>query len=235
MVLSGCVVLSAQENYNTLVYEGNRSFDKKNYDAAASKYMNAVKINGKDFTAHYNLGNALYKRKKYDEALAEYQKAESLAKNRNDRVAATYNLGNAYMQSGKAEKAAEYYKKALKQDPYNEKIRKNYEVAMLKKNQQNQQNQKNENNNGKGGNNKDQNNSDNNKGKNPQNGGNGNQNQNKGDGSQSDKNKNQNGNSMPKDLQDAIMNRVKNKEQETARKILNKNSYSEPQSNEKDW
>ena len=28
----------------------------------------------KDFGAHYNLGNSLYKIKKYDEAIAEYQK-----------------------------------------------------------------------------------------------------------------------------------------------------------------
>ena len=33
---------SAQENYNTLVYEGNKAFDKKNYEAASSKYLEAV-------------------------------------------------------------------------------------------------------------------------------------------------------------------------------------------------
>ena len=40
---------------------------------------------------------------------------------------------------------------------------------------------------------------------------------------------------MPIDLEDAILNRVGNKERETAKRILNKNSYSMPQSNEKDW
>jgi tetratricopeptide (TPR) repeat protein len=50
------------------VYEGNQKFNGKDYDGASSKYMEAVKQNNKDFTAHYNLGNALYKSKKYEEA-----------------------------------------------------------------------------------------------------------------------------------------------------------------------
>ena len=75
--------------------------------------------------------------------MAEYKKAEANAKTKQDKMAAHYNLGNAYMQSGNPAKAAEYYKKALKNDPYNEKVRKNYEIAKLKdkENQQSQQNQ----------------------------------------------------------------------------------------------
>jgi ubiquinone biosynthesis protein Coq4 len=55
--------LFGQENYRTLVHEGNQKFDGKDYDGASSKYMEAVKSNDKDFTAHYNMGNALYKSK----------------------------------------------------------------------------------------------------------------------------------------------------------------------------
>ncbi|MEN2434924.1 tetratricopeptide repeat protein [Weeksellaceae bacterium A-14] len=234
--LSALFPLHAQKSYNALIFEGNRAFDSRDYDKASSRYMEAARLKNKDFASHYNLGNALYKSKKYDEALAEYQKAESAAGNSNDKVAASYNMGNAYMQTGKADKAAEYYKKALKQDPYNDRIRKNYEIAMLKqKQQQNQKQQKNrdQNNQNKGKDGKDQ---DKNKNQNNQNGGQDKQNQGKGDGDQPQKkNDENNSGKMPKDLEDAILNRVKNREQETARKILNKNSYSAPQSNEKDW
>ena len=103
-----CCVFPAQDRYNTLVYEGNRAFDKENYESASGKYMEAAKAKVKDFAAHYNLGNALYKQKKYEEAKAEYLKAESLAKNQNDKNAVAYNLGNANMKAGDNKKAAAY-------------------------------------------------------------------------------------------------------------------------------
>ncbi len=40
---------------------------------------------------------------------------------------------------------------------------------------------------------------------------------------------------MPKNLEKAILDKINEKEKETARRILNKNSYSMPESNEKDW
>ncbi|WP_228425899.1 tetratricopeptide repeat protein [Chryseobacterium carnipullorum] len=101
------------------MYEGNQKFNGKDYDGASSKYMEAVKTNDKDFTAHYNLGNALYKSKKYEEAKAEFDKAQKLSQTLPDKTAALITLGNTYMQMNQPEKAADYYKQALKQNPYN--------------------------------------------------------------------------------------------------------------------
>lgn len=237
MVITTCSFFSAQENYNTLVFEGNKDFDKKNYESSSSKYMEAVKLNDKEFTAHYNLGNSLYKRKMYEEAKAEFEKAEKLSNTIPDKAAALYNLGNAHMQTNDSKKAAELYKQALKQDPYNETIRKNYEIAMLKEKEKEEQKKQKDNSGGGGGNdqNKDKNQGQE-KGDTPQNQAGSGQ-KNKGEGEGEDPNKNKTGNSgkMPKDLENSILNRVENKERETAKRILNKNSYSMPQSNEKDW
>ncbi|MDH6250480.1 Ca-activated chloride channel family protein [Chryseobacterium sp. H1D6B] len=225
--------LSGQENYRTLVYEGNKKFNGKDYDGASSKYMEAVESNEKDFTAHYNLGNALYKNKKYEEAKAEFEKAQKLSQTIPDKVAALHNLGNTYIQMNQPEKAAEYYKQSLKQNPYSEATRKNYEIAKLKEKEKQQK--KDQNNSGKGGGGKDQQKSDDQKGDQKQDKGTGQQNQ--GDSQQGkdpDKNQNNEG-KIPKDLENALLDKVNEKEKETARKILNKNSYSMPQSNEKDW
>jgi tetratricopeptide (TPR) repeat protein len=145
---SGC--LFGQESYRTLVYEGNQKFNDKNYEGASSKYMEAVKQNNKDFTAHYNLGNALYKSKKYEEAKAEFEKAKALSQTLPDKAAALHNLGNTYMQMNQPEKAADYYKQSLKQNPKSEATRKNYEIAKLKE-KENQQKKNQQNNSGKGG------------------------------------------------------------------------------------
>lgn len=228
--------LFGQENYRTLVHEGNQKFDGKDYDGASSKYMEAVKSNDKDFTAHYNMGNALYKSKKYEEAKAEFEKAEKLSQTLPDKAAALHNLGNTYMQMSQPEKAADYYKKALKQNPYSEATRKNYEIAKLKEKEKQQKNQEN-NNSGKGGGGSDQNKGEDQKGDKDQkqDQGNGQQNEGKSDqGNNPQQNQNNEGR-MPKNLENAILDKINEKEKETARRILNKNSYSMPQSNEKDW
>ncbi|GEN73721.1 MULTISPECIES: tetratricopeptide repeat protein [Chryseobacterium] len=231
-------ILFGQENYRTLVYEGNQKFNGKDYDGASSKYMEAVKENEKDFTAHYNLGNALYKSKKYEEAKAEFDKAQKLSQTLPDKTAALHNLGNTYMQMNQPEKAADYYKQALKQNPYNEATRKNYEIAKLKEKEK-QQKQKNEqNNSGKGGGGNDQNKNDDQKGDQKdqkQDQGNGQQNEGESEQGNTPKQNQDNEGKMPKNLENAILDKVNEKEKETARRILNKNSYSMPQSNEKDW
>ncbi|QDP85934.1 tetratricopeptide repeat protein [Chryseobacterium sp. SNU WT5] len=234
LMMVGCTFFSAQENYKTLVHKGNQQFNAKNYESSSSKYMEAIKQNDKDFMAHYNLGNSLYKRKMYEEAKAEYEKAEQLSKTFPDKSAALYNLGNSYMQEEDSKKAAELYKQALKQDPYNESIRKNYEIAMLKEKEKKEQKKQQ----GKSGGNGDDKSKDPNQGEDKgdqakTSGGKGQQN--KGDDEGKDPNENSNANSMPKEVENAILNRVGNKERETAKRILNKNSYSTPESNEKDW
>ena len=170
----------------------------------------------------------------YKEANAEYAKAKNFAQSKNDRMAALYNLGNVEMQNSNHQKAAEYYKEALKWDPYNDNARKNYQIAKLKDKEQQQKK-----NGGGGGGGKDGKNpqqQQNEKGQGQQQNGQGNQQQGQGQGNQQNPNQNRNNaGNMPKDLEDAIMKNVEGKEKETARKILNKNSYSMPQSNEKDW
>ena len=226
--------LTAQKSYNALVYEGNKKFDAKEYNASSSKYLEAIAEKNGNYTAHYNLGNALYKNKKYEEATAEYEKAARFTKSKYEKAAALYNLGNVFMQSNNAEKAADFYKQALKQDPYNEAIRKNYEIAMLKdkekKNKQKQDSKKGKGN-GKDQNDKDQSDKGNQK-KDQQNG--------KGD----DKNGSEKGksnqpkkqdNKIPEEAEKMILRDIENKERETARRILNKRANSMPQSNEKDW
>ncbi|NML56171.1 tetratricopeptide repeat protein [Chryseobacterium cheonjiense] len=228
-------LLFGQKNYRTLVYEGNERFNGKDYDGASAKYMEAIKSNDKDFAAHYNLGNALYKSKKYEEAKAEFEKAQRLSQTIPDKAAALHNLGNAYMQMKQPEKAAEFYKQSLKQNPYSEATRKNYEIAKLKE-KENQQKKQQQNNSGKGGGGQNQQKNDDQKGPKDQkqDQGQGQQNQGKGQGNNPDQ-KPDNEGKIPKGLENQILNKVSDKEKETARRILNKNSYSMPESNEKDW
>lgn len=249
----GLIAVKAQESLNTLIFRGNRSFDKQKYGEATSTFSEAVKKNEKDFGAHYNLGNSLYKIKKYDEAIAEYQKAQKNTNNKDEKAASYYNEGNAHLQNGDGEKAVNAYKNALKYDPDNEAILKNLQIAKKKQKQKdNKQNQQNQQQNQQNNQDKNQDNNQNqqgdqnqeNKNNNTKNQPNGNiGDQNKGKGNQGAEKQNQKSepqnpndpNKIPKDLQKLILQRSANQERETAKKLLNKNGYYSPESNTKDW
>mgnify|MGYP003444596075 FL=1 len=253
LIFLGLVTVKAQESLNTLIFRGNRSFDKQKYGEATSTFSEAVKKNEKDFGAHYNLGNSLYKIKKYDEAIAEYQKAQKNTNNKDEKAASYYNEGNAHLQNGDGEKAVNAYKNALKYDPDNEAILKNLQIAKKKQKQKdNKQNQQNQQQNQQNNQNKNQDNNQNqqgdqnqeNKNNNTKNQPNGNiGDQNKGKGNQGAEKQNQKNepqdpnepNKIPKDLQKLILQRSANQERETAKKLLNKNGYYSPESNTKDW
>lgn len=244
----GFITIKAQENYNVLIYKGNKNFDKKKYGEASSSFMEALKQKDKDFGAHYNLGNALYKDKKYEQAITEYQKAQHFTQNPDEKAASFYNQGNAHLQNGDTEKAVNSYKNALKYDPDNKAILKNLQIAKKKKrekeNKQNNQGQQNQQNNQQNQqkNNQDQKGQQNqeNKDQNTKRQNNGNKSVGKEGNQKQETPKNQsqeedNKEKIPKDLQKLILQRSANQERETARKLLNKNGYYSPESNEKDW
>ena len=70
--------------------------------------------------ATYNLGNTIYKSKKYDEAKDKYLASIENAKSKPEKHKAYHNLGNVYMQEKNYSKAIENYKNALKNNPSDE-------------------------------------------------------------------------------------------------------------------
>ena len=81
--------------------------------------------------AEYNLGNTIYKHKKYGEAITNYKNATQTAKNNLQKHKAFHNLGNAYMQDKNYKLAVASYKNALKANSRDEKTR--YNLALAKK------------------------------------------------------------------------------------------------------
>jgi Ca-activated chloride channel family protein len=81
--------------------------------------------------ATYNLGNTIYKNKKYGEAISNYKNAAQTAKNNAQKHKAFHNLGNAYMQDKNYKLAVAAYKNALKANSKDEKTR--YNLALAKK------------------------------------------------------------------------------------------------------
>ena len=54
----------------SLVRKGNRDFAKERYDRSIERYTQALEAAPENFEAAYNLGGALYRTEKYEEAAA---------------------------------------------------------------------------------------------------------------------------------------------------------------------
>jgi Ca-activated chloride channel homolog len=89
-------------------------------------------------------GNAAYQSKKYEDAIAQYQKiTDNNTFQKTDRATANYNLGNAYCKLQKWQEAVDSYTKSLAQNP--NAIHAKYNLCYAKQKLQQQKKEKNKN------------------------------------------------------------------------------------------
>ncbi|MBR4155364.1 MAG: tetratricopeptide repeat protein, partial [Bacteroidales bacterium] len=119
---------------------GNKDFKNGNYSEAEVNYRKSL---DKEYNpkAQFNLGDALYEQKNYEEAAKAFSGVTERNISKNIEADAFYNLGNTLMAQEKYGEAFESYKKALKVNPDDEDARYNLEYARWKMIQQQQQQQ----------------------------------------------------------------------------------------------
>lgn len=125
------------------IREGNELFNKQDFEKAEVEYRKAAAKKENSFEAAFNMADALYKQKKYDEALKQFS---ALAEKENDkkRLGEIYhNIGNTLLAMEKTNESIEAYKESLRNNPTSEATKYNLEFARHKQ-QQNQQNQQNQ-------------------------------------------------------------------------------------------
>lgn len=147
MLFASCsiCVFAQQEARNVRL--GNRQYRDSSYVDAEVEYRKALERNPKSFEGLYNLGNALFKQEKYDEALEQYKAAAAVAGDDKGRLSAVnHNIGNSLCAKQQYAEAVEAYKASLKQNPKDNETRYNlaYAQEMCKQQQQQQQNQQNQ-------------------------------------------------------------------------------------------
>ena len=133
--------ISFSQSIQKEIIKGNDAYKKKQYNEAAGAYQKALK-KSPDATAYYNLGNALYKTDKLDEALKSYDNTVQNSKSYSLKENAYYNGGVVLQKQNKLPECIKAYKNALKIDPNDEEARQNLERAMQQLKQQQKQDQK---------------------------------------------------------------------------------------------
>ncbi len=131
---------SFAQNANETIKKGNDAYKKNEYETATKKYSEVVQKNENNATAQFNLGNALYKTEKKDDAVNAFEKANATLVKPAEKSNALYNKGVVLQGNKKLEECIVSYKNALKLNPNNEDARHNLQLA-LKKQQQEKQKQ----------------------------------------------------------------------------------------------
>ena len=129
-------VSTSAQNEKGLIKKGNEAYEKMEYDNAITNYQQATTKNPANPTAQYNLGNALYKNKKTDEAVQAYENALSNVTSNADKAKAYYNKGVVLQNDKKLPECIEAYKNALKLNPQDEDARQNLQKALLQQKEQ---------------------------------------------------------------------------------------------------
>lgn len=131
--------ISAQTAHKSLRY-GDNSYKTGDYSDAEINYRRALE---KENAAQskYNLGNAIYKQGRYEEAIPQFEAAASSSLDPNMRANAFHNLGNAYFEKEEFDKSVEAYKNSLRIAPDDMDTKKNLSRAMRRVQQQQKQEQ----------------------------------------------------------------------------------------------
>jgi len=124
------------------VKKGKEAFEAGRWDEALNYFQDALLDAPQDPRLHFNLGDALYKKQRYPEALQAFEKALNTRDPRLQQQV-YYNMGNTYYFLNKYEEAINAYKKALELDPDDQDAKHNLELvrAKLKEMAQKQQQQ----------------------------------------------------------------------------------------------
>lgn len=143
LILNTTVSLIAQEESSN-VRAGNKLYTSEKFVDAEVEYRKGLQKNPKSFEATYNLGNALFKQGKYNDAVEMYKNAATLQSSDKNKLASVFhNAGNAFLAEKKIEESINAYKMALKMNPKDDETRYNlaYAQMLLKKQQQNKNKQ----------------------------------------------------------------------------------------------
>ena len=99
-----------------------------------------------NFESRFNLGDAIYKQGRYEEALEEFKNSLSLAKTDEQKAQIFHNIGNTFLKSQKLQESIGAYREALKLNPSDLETKYNlsYALKQMQNQQNNQQNQQNQ-------------------------------------------------------------------------------------------
>jgi tetratricopeptide (TPR) repeat protein len=137
-------VVPSTQPEKTDTRKGNQQFKKENYTDAEADYKKALDKKKNMPEASFNLGDAVYEQKRYDEAAKQFEAIGQSNVDDKIKAKAFHNLGNSYLEQRKWDDAVKSYKESLRINPNDNDTKYNlaYANAMIMKQKQQQQQNK---------------------------------------------------------------------------------------------
>jgi len=133
---------AAAQKERKFIRNGNGLFEGNEYEDSEVEYRKALDKKINSYEASFNLGDALYKQKKYDEALKQF---ESLAVSETDQKKLGdlyHNMGNTLLMNRKIDESIEAYKQSLRHFPNSKETKYNLEYARRMKQKEEEEKKK---------------------------------------------------------------------------------------------
>lgn len=145
-LFSALSMMAFAQGDKKFIRQGNRKYEKQKFSESEISYRKAVDKNKSSADAVFNVGDALYKQKKYEDAGKQFADNSNMNDKKDKKSAAFYNLGNSLLMADKLRESIEAYENSLKLNPGNLEAKYNlaYAQDMLLKQQQQQQQQQNQ-------------------------------------------------------------------------------------------
>jgi tetratricopeptide (TPR) repeat protein len=143
ILLSVFMIISVNLNGQAdkkFIRKGNKEYEKGKYSDSEISYRKAVDNNKQSPDAVFNVGDALYKQNKFEEAGKQFIENTNQNEDKIKKSAGLYNLGNSLLKANKIQESIDAYKNSLKLRPDNKEAKYNLSYAQdLLKQQQEQQ------------------------------------------------------------------------------------------------
>ena len=146
LIISGLIfmlpVLVHGQAERKYIRQGNKQYKEEVFDESEILYRKALEKEQQSYSGEFNLGDAMYKQEKFEDAARGFHK---LAENQTDPVKLGelyHNIGNSLLKANQLEASIEAYKQALRNNPADNETRHNLAYAQqMQQQQQDQQDQ----------------------------------------------------------------------------------------------
>src|SRR4051794_31662975 len=96
-VLQGVAVFAQKEKKD--IHDGNKLYQQQKYVEAEASYRKSVEKTKASVAGNFNLGDALYKQKKFDNAAQKFTEIATTSDRKDVKAQAYHNLGNSLLES----------------------------------------------------------------------------------------------------------------------------------------
>lgn len=144
LLFTGLLMPAQAQTPQDLIRQGNQKYSNADYGLAEVDYRKSLEKNNAKttHTASFNLGDALFKQGRYEEAATQFEQIGKTGSDNNLKSNAFYNMGNSLLKAKKIPESIEAYKNALRLNPNNADAKYNLAYARkLKEQEQEQQDQ----------------------------------------------------------------------------------------------